>query len=182
MQDVARFAEKHTFSHSKRKLFRRIVEMGSGEKDVFAQRLLMILLPQQFQVFIAKRREKALYLFFGGISFLISVGCYAVFLHVFFLDDLAANLLSWILTTAFVFVTNRRWVFHGERKRGAELGQQLLAFYAGRVATLLVEEAIIALFAVYLAFPGVPVKVFAQVIVIVLNYIISKKLVFKRNR
>lgn len=155
--------------------------MNAGEKDVF-DRLMTLPVLRRFQPFFAAHREKLLYLFFGGITFLIGVGSYAVFLNVFSLNELTANIPSWILAVAFAYATNRRWVFEGERKQGAELRRQILAFYAGRIATLLVEEAIIAVFAVFLAFPGVAVKVSAQVIVILLNYIISKKLIFKGQR
>lgn len=155
--------------------------MSGGEKNIFDY-LIMLLVPGRLQPFFAARKETLLYLFFGGLSFLLSVGTCALFLNVFSLNALAANLLSWLLTTAFVYVTNQRWVFEGERKRGTELGRQILAFYAGRMLTLLVEEAILAVFAVYLKFPGIPVKAFAQIIVILLNYIISKRLVFKKQK
>lgn len=155
--------------------------MGAGEKDIF-DRLMMFPVLRQYQPFFVARREKMLYLFFGGISFLLSVGGYAVFLKMLFLNELVANFLSWILTVAFVYATNRKWVFKSEQKRGAELWRQILAFYAGRVVTLLVEEMIIAVFAIFLAFPNIPVKVFAQFIIIILNYIISKKLIFKGQR
>ena len=155
-----------------------IVIMETREKDTF-DRLMAIPVLRRFQTFFTAHREKLLYLFLGGISFLLSVGSYAVFLNAFPLNELAANFLSWILTVAFVYVANRRWVFEGEQTRGTELRRQVLAFYAGRIATLLVEESIISVFAVSLAFPSVPIKIFAQFIVILLNYIISKKLIFK---
>lgn len=150
-------------------------------RDIF-DRLLAMSLLQRLQPFFTAHREKLLYLFFGGISFLLSVGSYAVFLNLFSLHALAANFLSWIVTVAFVYATNRRWVFQAEPKRGAELRRQILAFYAGRTATLLVEEGVITVFTICLGVPGIPVKVFAQVIVILLNYIISKKLIFKGQR
>lgn len=155
--------------------------MSGGEKNIF-DHLITLLIPRRFQPFLAARKETLLYLFFGGLSFLLSVGTCALFLNVFFLNALTANLLSWLLTTAFVYVTNQRWVFEDKTKQGAELGRQILAFYAGRTFTLLVEEAILAVFAVYLKFPGILVKVFAQIIVILLNYIISKRLVFKKQK
>lgn len=155
--------------------------MRDGEKSIFNY-LIKLLIPRRFQSFFTARKETLLYLFFGGLSFLLSVGTCALFLNIFSLNALTANLLSWLLTTAFVYVTNRRWVFEGERKRGTELGRQILAFYVGRTFTLLVEEAILAVLAVYLGFPGIPVKVFAQFVVILLNYIISKRLIFKKQR
>lgn len=153
--------------------------MDAGEKDIF-DRLMTLPVLRWFQPFFAAHREKLLYLFFGGLTFLLSVGSYAVFLNAFpLLNELVANFFSWILAVAFAYATNQRWVFKSERKRGAELCRQILLFYAGRIVTLLVEEAIIAVFAVSLAFPDIPVKVFAQFIVILLNYVISTKLIFK---
>lgn len=152
--------------------------MAGVAEDVF-DRLIRRLLPQRCQAFFGKHREKLLYLFFGGSSFFLNVGSYGVFSKFCLMGAPAANLASWILTVAFVYVTNRIWVFRGEYRTGAALRRQIMAFYGGRLATLFVEEAIIAVFVVYLAFPGMPVKVAAQVIVTVLNYIISKRLVFK---
>lgn len=153
--------------------------MGGGEKNIFDQLMTLPIL-RRFQPLFSARREKLLYLFFGGLSFLVSVTTYAAFQNILSFHELVSNLLSWLLTTIFVFETNRRWVFEGERKRGTALARQLLAFYAGRAATLFAEEAILGYFAVYLAFPGVPVKIIAQIVVILLNYIISKKYIFKR--
>lgn len=150
-------------------------------REIF-DRLLALPVPRRLQSFVTAHREKLLYLFFGGISFLLNMGSYAVCLNLFSLHPLAATLLSWIVTVAFVYATNRRWVFRAERKRGAERRRRIVAFYAGRTATLLAEEAIMAVFAVSLGLPGIPVKAAAQVIVILLNYIISKKLIFKKPR
>lgn len=127
----------------------------------------------------ASRRGPLLYLFFGGLSFILNAGSYAVFRNMIALPALAANLLAWVITVAFVYETNQRWVFPCERKRGAEWRRRIFAFYAGRIVTLLAEEALLAVFAVWLGFPGMAVKIAAQVIVILLNYFISKHLIFK---
>lgn len=60
--------------------------------------------------------------------------------------------------------------------------RELVSFFAGRVVTLLIEEAILLIFITWLGFNSMVVKVIAQVVVIVLNYIISKWFVFKKNR
>ena len=56
----------------------------------------------------------------------------------------------------------------------------MLSFTAGRGFTLVIEEIIILVFITWLKFASLPVKLAAQVIVIVLNYIISKVYVFKK--
>ena len=91
-------------------------------REIF-DRLLALPVPRRLHPFFTAHREKLLYLFFGGISFLLNMGSYAVFLNLFFLHPLAATLLSWIVTLAFVYASNRRWVFRAERKRGAERRQ-----------------------------------------------------------
>ena len=56
-----------------------------------------------------------------------------------------------------------------------------MAFYGGRVVTLVVEEVILLVFITLLHFQSMLVKVVAQVIVIVLNYVISKLVIFNKE-
>ena len=49
--------------------------------------------------------------------------------------------------------------------------KQMFVFYSGRVITLVVEEAIVLVFITWLGFNSMLIKVIAQVIVIVLNYV-----------
>ena len=98
------------------------------------------------------------------------------------LDALIANVISWIFAVLFAFFTNRRWVFDGKSEDAKGLWAQMVSFFGGRLFTLAVEEAILAVFVTWLGFDGVIVKVVAQVVVIVLNYFISKFWVFKKKR
>ena len=63
---------------------------------------------------------------------------------------------------------------------GAFIGQ-MAKFYGGRVFTLIVEEAILFVFITKMGFNSVLIKVIAQVVVVVLNYLISKLLVFRKR-
>jgi putative flippase GtrA len=56
----------------------------------------------------------------------------------------------------------------------------MISFFGGRLFTLLVEEVILAVFVTWLQWDSMIVKLAAQVIVIVLNYLISKLFVFKK--
>ena len=55
------------------------------------------------------------------------------------------------------------------------------SFFGGRIFTLAVEEILLAVFITWLAFPTTPVKLAAQVVVIVSNYSISKLVVFREK-
>ena len=95
-------------------------------------------------------------------------------------NELVANALSWILCVLFQFFTNRIWVFDGKTDNNIAFFKQMFSFTAGRVFTLVIEEIILAIFITCLNLPSLPVKLAAQVIVIVLNYVISKLYVFKK--
>ena len=97
------------------------------------------------------------------------------------LNELVANVLSWILSVLFAYVTNRTWVFESSADTKPGVIREMASFFGGRVATLLIEEGILAVFITWLGFPAMWVKVAAQVIVIVLNYVISKLFVFRKN-
>ncbi|MBQ4036762.1 MAG: GtrA family protein [Clostridia bacterium] len=146
------------------------------QSDLF-DRLFDGALLKPLQPFYLKHKEKLLYLFFGGLTTLISIAVFALFTKLIPLNVLLANVLSWVIAVLFAFVTNRTWVFQPDPSQGVI--KQMLLFYLGRVATLLVEEVILLCFVELLTFDEMIVKVAAQILVIILNYVISKILVFK---
>lgn len=150
------------------------------EKDVF-DRIMEAKLLRPLQPFWQKHREALLYLFFGGLTTLLSILLFWLFTALG-LDVLIANVLSWILSVLFAYVTNARWVFEARPQSAGETARLLLRFYAGRLFTLGVEELLLWGFIKRLGLPAMPVKIVSQVVVIVLNYVVSKLLVFRTKR
>lgn len=130
--------------------------------------------------FYKAHKEILMYLLFGGLAFLINVFLFMGIEKVFRIDALINNIICWIVCVLFQFFTNRIWVFDGHVHTVAAFLKQAFSFFSGRVFTLVVEEIILAVFITWLAFDSMVVKLIAQVVVIVLNYIISKLVVFKR--
>ena len=106
---------------------------------------------------------------------------FALFNAWLLLNEHAANVLSWIIAVLFAYVTNRTWVFanraHGVCGLLAEIGR----FISGRIATLALEEALLFVFITLLHLNSLAVKIIAQVVVIVANYVVSKCFVFTRH-
>lgn len=96
----------------------------------------------------------------------------------FGINELIANVLSWIITVLFAFFTNRIWVFNANTNGVGEFIKQMVSFYAGRIITLIVEEIILLIFITWLGLLSIPVNVVAQIIVIALNYVMSKVFIF----
>ena len=122
-----------------------------------------------------------LYLLFGGLTTIVSIGTFAWFNVGMHMNELIANVISWIFAVTFAYVTNKVWVFSVETHGMHELFIEAFHFFTGRLFTLIVEEAILLIFISKLHFNSIVVKVVAQVVVVVLNYIISKLIVFREK-
>ena len=143
--------------------------------------MMRLPLPNIFEPFYIKYKEVLLYLLFGGIAFFMNLGLYIFFDGYLGVNELVANAFCWVICVLFQFFTNRTWVFDGKTDSAAGFISQMGAFFGGRLFTLAVEEAIIAIFITWLGLNSIIVKLAAQIVVIVLNYIISKRIVFQEN-
>lgn len=129
---------------------------------------------------IQKHKELLLYVFFGGCTTVVSIGSFVLFDTVLGVHELVANVLSWILAVGFAYLTNRKWVFCSQAT-GKALLREFLSFYGGRLLTLGLEEGLLLVFVTWLGISSTVIKLAAQVLVLIGNYVISKLLVF-RNR
>ena len=133
---------------------------------------------QGIKQFFSKHREIISYIFFGGLTTVVSVGSFVAFVELLQIHPLIANVLSWILAVGFAYATNRKWVFETKKKFCLT---ELIAFYGGRVFTLGVEMLLIWIFVSCLDISSTWVKTFAQVVVLIGNYLISKLLIFRKK-
>ena len=147
-------------------------------KDIF-DKIMDMPIFNVFKPFYKKYKEILLYLFFGGLAFVVSIVTFALFNVSWKINELLANILSWIITVTFAFFTNRIWVFNSPTNGLKEFIKQMSSFFNGRIITLVIEELILFVFITWLQFPNIVVKIIAQVIVIIVNYIISKLFIFK---
>lgn len=148
------------------------------ENDIFDQIMSFPIL-NLLKPFYKKHKEILLYLFFGGLAFFLNIGLFFLFGVYLGLNELLSNAIAWILCVIFQFLTNRIWVFTSKFEGKFKFIKQGVSFALGRCITLVIEEIILLIFITNLQFNKLFVKLVAQVIVIVLNYIISKLWVFK---
>lgn len=151
------------------------------KQDIF-DRLMAQTELRFFQPLYKKYKEIILYLFFGGLTFIVSIGSYVFFELFIGMSPLVANLFSWILAVGFAYITNRIWVFTSIAHGIKEIIKEVIAFFMGRVATLFLEEVILFVGINILDFDSVGVKVVAQILVIITNYYVSKIVVFSNRK
>ena len=142
-------------------------------------RIMQLPVLRIFEPLYARNKEILLYLFFGGITVVLSVSIYAIQTQCMKINALVANAAAWILCVIVQFFTNKIWVFQNAASSDKTCFRQMIEFTGGRVITLILEEIILAVFITRLSWNSLTVKLVAQIIVIVLNYIISKLVVFR---
>ena len=131
-----------------------------------------------------KYEEIINYLIIGGLTTLVSLAVYYGLTFTVLDPNNAlqlqiANVISWIAAVAFAYFTNRKFVFKKEDKANIK---EAASFTASRVSTLLIDMLLMFIFVTKLHFNDKIMKIIVQVIVIVLNYILSKFFVFKKEK
>ena len=142
---------------------------------------------EKLRALVEKYREIISYLFFGGLTTLVSWVTYALFAGPLGLGVTAANVLSWICAVSFAFVTNKLWVFGSRSWAWPGWLKEAGSFLAGRLFSGAVElGGLPLLMALGLDQPlfgveGFAAKIIVSIVVIILNYVISKLFVFRRK-
>ena len=121
-------------------------------------------------------RELVLYVVFGTFTFLVNVVTYFLFQSVMGINYLVSNVLAWFFSVLFAYITNRRWVFES---KSPNILKEMSLFFGGRIFSGVVDTALMYLFIDVLVLGNTFSKIVVQIIVIVLNYVFSKLIVFK---
>lgn len=136
-----------------------------------------------------KYEEQINYLIVGGLTTVVGVGSKLLLLFTILdqtngLQLQIAEIISWVLAVLFAYITNRIFVFKSKVK-GKNQVREALNFVKGRVFTQLIQMFIMWFFVTLLKLnSNIWVIIFTlicQVMQIILNYVISKLLVFKKS-
>ena len=121
------------------------------------------------------------YLFFGVLTTMVNYLVYLPCYNMLHWSAGVSNVLAWVVAVAFAFLTNKPWVFKSHDWSWKVVWPELTKFIGCRIGSGLLETGIIVLFVDMLHWNGNIVKIATAVLVIVLNYIGSKLLVFKKK-
>lgn len=123
-------------------------------------------------------KEGLLYLFFGGITFFIGIDTYIFLINIYEVHELIANVVSWICGVTFSFFTTKKWVFRNDNWNAGFIIRQLGGFYLARLVTLLLQELLLYAFITRMRWNPIGIKIFTEIINIILNYLVSKFVIF----
>ena len=131
--------------------------------------------------FLIKYGNVIPYMFFGVCTTLVNVVSYWGCAYLLRLGIMSSTVMAWILAVLFAYVTNRKWVFHGEAHGVIGIGKEMMSFFACRLGTGFIDWSCMIVFAEWLGINDVFVKAVANIVVIILNYLASKFVIFKKE-
>lgn len=96
-------------------------------------------------------------------------------------DYLDANFIAWVVGVIFAFVTNKLWVFDSKSWAPSVAGKEFTGFMGARLFSFVIETVAMFILVTLLSVNDFISKIIVGVIVIILNYIFSKLLIFKKK-
>lgn len=121
-------------------------------------------------------RELFWYVIFGVLTTVVNIACYLFFARLLYVNYLISNVLAWFFSVFFAYVTNRIWVFES---KSSNILKEIVLFFAGRIFSGAVDTGLMYLFIDILSIGDFISKIVIQIVVVILNYVFSKLIVFK---
>ena len=121
------------------------------------------------------------YLIFGVLTTVVNYIVYLPLLNILQLSAALSNVIAWAAAVAFAYVTNKPFVFKSHDWSLRTVIPELSKFVSCRVASGAMETAIIFVAVDMLGWNGNIWKLITSVLVVVLNYVGSKLLVFRKK-
>ena len=135
---------------------------------------------EKLKKLIKKHWDILSYLFFGGLTTVVNFLVYFPLFRWLNLSATVSNIIAWVVAVAFAYVTNKPFVFKSNDWSMKTVIPELGKFVGCRIGSGLFETALLALTVDFLAWNGTWMKIVAAVIVVILNYIASRFLVFRK--
>ena len=136
---------------------------------------------EKIKALIVQYWEVLSYLIFGVLTTVVN---YCVYLPVYNFLGLSAsvsNVIAWVVAVAFAYLTNKPFVFKSHDWSAKTVIPELTKFVGCRVASGAAETLILLVTVDILHWNGNIWKLVTSVLVVILNYIASKLVVFKKK-
>lgn len=129
-----------------------------------------------------KYRHLFLYAAFGVLTTAVNIVVYTFCYNKLEIPNTPSNVMAWIAAVAFAFVTNKLWVFDSKGLSPSVILPELWKFISCRLTTGLLDLAIMYVGVDVMQGPSTIIKVGSNVVVIILNYVFSKLVIFRKAR
>ena len=130
---------------------------------------------------LQKHRELVSYVFWGVMTTAVNYAAYFLLRNVLLVPLVAGNVTAWAVSVLFAYFVNKLFVFRSKDWAWRVALRELWQMAASRLFTLGLETGILWLFVKKLLLNEFIVKLGANVVVVIANYVLSKFIIFKKN-
>ena len=130
---------------------------------------------------LIKYKSIILYGIFGVLTTILNIGAYALCYNVLNIANVPSVLIAWVVGVIFAFFTNKVWVFGSKSFESKLFFRELFMFFVARAVTGVLDIVIMYVCVDVFAWDAVLCKTGSNILVIILNYVFSKLIVFKKK-
>lgn len=125
--------------------------------------------------------EYILYIVFGILTTIVNFITYFIFTKAIGFTTVASNLIATAISIIFAYITNKIFVFNSKRNSIGELITELVKFVGARIFTGLLDTLFVFIGVDCIKANDFVIKTISCIIVVLLNYIISKAIIFNKQ-
>ncbi len=125
-------------------------------------------------------KETILYLIFGVLTTIVSLVSYRL-CTISNIDYRLATIISWCLSVAFAYITNKLFVFESKSFNIDIILKEIIAFVSCRIFSGVCDFAFMIFAVEILKINDFIAKIIANVFVVIMNYVASKLIIFKKQ-
>lgn len=130
----------------------------------------------------AKHKELINYVIFGVLTTLVNFICYFISTKLFNIDEVISNGIAWFVSVLFAYITNKIFVFESKKNGLKEIIIEMTTFFLSRVLSgICCDVGTFALMVKVLNVNDFIAKIVTQIMVIVMNYVLSKLVIFREK-
>ena len=135
---------------------------------------------KKLQELVKKHWDIISYLIFGVLTTAVNYAVYLPCYNILGLSAAVSNVIAWAVAVAAAFLTNKPFVFKSHDWSLKVVLPELAKFVVCRVSSGIIETGMLLVCSDWLGWNGNLMKVITGVLAIVINYVSSKLLVFKK--
>ncbi|CDC07312.1 putative teichoic acid glycosylation protein [Clostridium sp. CAG:343] len=127
-------------------------------------------------------KEVINYLVFGCLTTVVNFVCYYLFAKVLGIEEVISSGLSWLFSVLFAYITNKIFVFESKTTTIKEFIMEIISFFLARVLSgILCDVGTFAVMVKVIGINDVVAKLITQIMVVIVNYVLSKWIIFKNR-
>ena len=130
-----------------------------------------------------KYKEIINYIIFGVLTTIVNFFVYFLLTKLLVIDEIISNIISWFVSVLFAYITNKIFVFESQKSGFKDIIIEMTSFFLARVFSgICCDIGTFALMIKVFNINDTIAKIVTQIMVIILNYLLSKLLIFKKSK